>query len=98
MPGIDDKVKIAGSRESKFIDDTGLTLTTGFQAQLFGLNATSIIISNDDTAGYIEYSWNGSDVHGKLLAGETLILTRISQEDIHLRGQAGGESYRVWAW
>lgn len=98
MPGIDDKAKIEGSKDSVFIDESDLTLTTDFQSHAFGFNAGSMIISNDDVSGYIEYSWNGSDVHGKLNAGETLILSRISQSDIHLRGQAGGEEFRIWVW
>ena len=98
MPGIDDNAKITGSKDAKFISDLDLTLTTGFQSRAFGFNATSIIISNDHATNYIEYSWNGTDVHGKLFKGETLFLSRISRSNIYLRGQAGGEEFRVWAW
>jgi len=76
----------------------GITLTTSYQEFSFGFTSTNILISNDHSANYISFSFDGTNEHGRLLAGETIIFTGIGRTKIYLAGQAGGEGYRLWAW
>jgi len=94
MPGIDDKSKSTGKKKSKFVDSSP-ALTTDFQKIAVGFLGGDFVISND-SAKYIEYSWNGTKVDGKLLAGECIPESGVAQRDIWVRGEAGGEAYRIW--
>jgi len=57
-----------------------------------------LIISNDDGANEVEFSYDGITVEGQLLAGESMNFLQVRRKAVWLRGQAGGEAYRVWAW
>lgn len=88
-------------------DEDPIPLTDAFVEFEFsamdGVNARQITpqswdLSNDeeDDADYIEWSWDGTNVAGRLLPGETY------HEDTHhrsvwLRGEAAGSLYRMWA-
>ena len=96
MPGIDDKAKLAGKDKSKFVDSTP-TLTTAFQKITIGFNASDFVISNDHASQYIEYSFDGTTVHGKLLSGEVIPEYGVSYSNIWMRGEIGGEGFRIWA-
>lgn len=57
-----------------------------------------LIISNDHAAREIEFSFDGITVEGQLLGRESMNFFQIRRKVIWLRGEAGGEPYRVWAW
>ena len=78
-----------------FEDHSGTSLTGAFAAQPFGFSSFSIMIVNDDATGYIEYSFDGVNVHGRLHAGESRAMDFRRQRQIWLRGESGGESYRL---
>ena len=78
-----------------FQDQSGTALTGSFAAQSFGFPSFSILVVNDDAARYIEYSFDGTDVHGRLHAGESRTMDFRRQRRIWLRGESGGESYRL---
>jgi len=77
-----------------FQDQSGAALTGSFVSQSFGFSSFSISIVND-AAGYIEYSFDGTEVHGRLHAGESRVMDFRRQRRIWLRGESGGESYRL---
>lgn len=62
----------------------------------------SIMISNDG-AGVVEWSYDGQDVEGQALAGETVCVGPYAEEDrfeqVHVRAATGtpGGPCRVWA-
>ncbi|MBN1882786.1 MAG: hypothetical protein JW885_11475 [Deltaproteobacteria bacterium] len=78
-----------------FEDQSGTALTGSFTAQSFGFSSFSILIINDDAAGHIEYSFDGEHVHGRLLAGESRVMDFRRQRRMWLRGESGGELYRL---
>lgn len=57
-----------------------------------------VIVSNDDLANEIQFSFDGITVEGDLLNGESMNFFSLRRKAIYLRGAAGGEPYRVWAW
>ena len=56
-----------------------------------------LILSND-AATEVEFSFDGISIEGQLLAGESMNFFQIRRKVVWLRGTAGGEAYRVWAW
>lgn len=83
----------------------GPALTTTYQQLPFLDNRTGgaflsavVSLSNDDPANYIEYSFDGKIFDGRLYAGETFTMPIKAARSIWLRGQAGGELYRVTAY
>lgn len=92
--------KVVGSANSFFSDPAATALTTAWQNFTFGFTSVSILVSNDGIAGdrYIEYSFDGSTVHGRILGGEVRVMDLRSQPGIYLRGEAGAELYRLEAY
>jgi hypothetical protein len=76
----------------------GTTLTTSYQQFSFGFTSTNILIVNDHASNYISFSFDGINEHGRILAGESVLFTGLGKSSIYLKGQAGGEGYRLWAW
>lgn len=83
----------------------GPALTTAYQKFTFADNRTggeflssSILLSNDHVANYIDYSFDGVTFDGRLYFGETKTLPVKHARAIWLKGQAGGEQYRVEAY
>lgn len=61
-------------------------------------NSEGVIIANDSLTEEIQFSFDGVTVEGDLLSKETMNFLHIKRKVIYLRGAAGGEPYRVWAW
>jgi hypothetical protein len=57
-----------------------------------------IIISNDSLGNEIQFSFDGITVEGDLMAQETMNFFSLRRKVIYLKGQAGAEPYRLWAW
>lgn len=83
----------------------GIVLTTDYQEIDFLDNRTGggflsavVSLSNDDPGNYIEYSFDGTTFDGRLYASETFTMPVKHARKIWLRGQAGGEAYRVTAY
>lgn len=86
------------STKDYFSDQTIHALTASFVAQPFGFHAESIIMYNDETTGsdYVEWSFNGTDVGGRLMPGEVVILDHLGdgRAVISLRSNAAAD-YRL---
>jgi len=52
----------------------------------------------NDTANDVEYSFDGTNVHGVLLGSEDLMFEGRREAKIFLRSAAGGDAVRVSAW
>ncbi len=91
---------ISGSTHAYFMDEAGTALTQAFQELPFGFTSFSISLTNDGavTDGYIEYSFDGVNVHGRINNGEGFANDFRAQAHIYLRGQNGGEKYRLGAY
>ena len=48
--------------------------------------------------GDLNISFDGVTVEGDLIANESMNFFTFRHKVIYLRGQAGGEPYRLWAW
>ncbi|GAH00037.1 unnamed protein product, partial [marine sediment metagenome] len=90
--------RIHGSDNNYYQDQDLTALTAAFVQQLFGFTSTAIAILDDDASGYIEWSFDGATVHGKLFDGESITMDKTKHSSIYLRGEAGGEDYRVIVW
>lgn len=88
------------SKNSYFSDQTTTALTTAFVKQGFGFHSFSIIIANDASATYIEFSFDGTTVHGRIKDTDQTPreMPFRRHEAIWLRGEAGGEAYRLEAY
>ena len=85
------------SANSYYKDQAGTALTTGFVEQEFEFGSVCIIIANDATGKYIEYSFDGTKVHGRIEDDDTqpkMMMLRY-HKSIYLRGESGGEAYRL---
>lgn len=83
------------SKHSWFSDNDRKALTTLFGAFDFGFASFSITFFNDAESGWIEYSFDGQNVHGRVTPGETRKMDFCRHQSVWLRGQSGGESYRL---
>lgn len=90
---------VAGSTQAFFQDET-TPLGVTFAYHPFGFNSISISLTHDGeiSEGYIEYSFDGAAVHGRLRSGEGFAQDYRKQPGIWLRGEAGGEHYRLGAY
>lgn len=68
--------------------------TTKHEATFLGVN---IIISND-SSNVLSYSFNGTDIHGTLLANETLEFRDHTAKMIYVKSAEGGDAFRCWIW
>ncbi|MBN2224962.1 MAG: hypothetical protein JW765_09835 [Deltaproteobacteria bacterium] len=83
------------SKHGWFSDDSGQALTTLFGAFDFGFTSFSITLFNDAESGSIEYSFDGQNVHGRVMPGEMRKMDFCRHETVWLRGQNGTEPYRL---
>lgn len=85
------------SKGQYFEDQAGTALTTAFVEQDFGFCAASIALFNDATGKYIEWSVDGTNVHGRLkdTDDQPRVILFKNVNSIYLRGESGGESYRL---
>jgi len=97
LPVLNADLKPASSSNHYWRDQVGTALTSSFAVQIFGFQSQEILLINDSATNYIEFSWEGAAVNGKIYAGEVLSLGNQERESIYLRGQAGGEAYRIIA-
>lgn len=85
---------------------TGPVLTTAYQKLGFSDDvvgdgefvATYVSITNDEGTNDIFVSWDGITNHWRVKKGETRLFPYMRERFIYLKGQAGGETYRVSAW
>lgn len=85
------------STNSYFKDQAGTALTTSFTKQEFGFASFSITLTNDATGSYIEYSFDGTTVHGRVkdTDAQPKMMPFRRHDAIWLRGESGGEAYRL---
>ena len=98
-----------------YVTDTDVTLTKTWQLFTFGCMQAEWDLWNDTppltpsplspmlVMGYIEWSWDGITVAGRIyeapaanLPGEHWREWLFTKSGVYLRGQHGGESYRMW--
>jgi hypothetical protein len=83
------------SKNGWFSDNVARTLTTSFGAFDFGFASFSITLFNDAESGSIEYSFDDQNVHGRVMPGESRKMDYSRHGVVWLRGQSGGEAYRL---
>jgi hypothetical protein len=85
------------STNSYFQDQSGTALTTSFVKQEFGFKSFCITLANDANGAYIEYSFDGTVVHGRVkdTDSQPKVMTFRRQGSIWLRGESGAEPYRL---
>lgn len=86
------------STKDYFSNQALIALTASFVPQYFGFHATAIELFNDETAGsdYVEWSFDGTNVGGRLLPGNSVILDFLGNGKavISLRSNAAAD-YRL---
>lgn len=99
--GTDNAVVVVqnGSTQSFFSDHTVVALNGTFTQQLFGFKSFNISLFNDSGAEVIEFSFNGTNIHGRLKVGEGLSMDYRAQTGIYLRTVSGNPAdYRLSAY
>src|SRR5260221_6582493 len=61
---------ISPSANAFFADQTNVVLTGTFTSQSFAVISLSISLFNDDPSQVIEFSFNGTTIHGRVKVGE----------------------------
>lgn len=86
--------------EHFFQDDSTVGLANSFVRADFGLMAENIVLTNRDASGtdVLEYSFDGENVDGRVIATETHTLTNKYADGIWLRYAVGNPSYSAEAW
>lgn len=88
----------SGSTHSFFADASTLALGASFAPLTFSFTSFSISVFNDSN-DTLEFSFNGSTVHGRLLVSEATAMDYRAQTHIFLRSVSGlTGSYRVMAY
>jgi hypothetical protein len=82
-----------------YMDQSGTTLTTSFQAMLFSFNAKFASIINDETTGtkQVIFSWDGINNHGILNPGQSMTIDTINANIVYLKEANGAPAYRLMA-
>ena len=70
------------------------SLTTSFKTFKWSGISESIIIENDSDVNFIEYSLDGKQIF-RIEAGDVIGRDDIDASKILLRGEAGGESFKL---
>jgi len=68
---------------------------------VFDFQASTIIIINDEDKREISFSFNGSDLDGKLLKRERISMENKHQSKIWVKTDSAtgsGTKIRIWAW
>lgn len=65
-----------------YTDSTVVTLTANFQLIPFGNPKASIAIENESTTSDIFYSFDGTDVHGKITFFTATLTNRVTLKDL----------------
>ena len=86
------------SKNGYFKDQAGQALTASFVRFEIGFASFSITLFNDAVGKYIEYSFDGTTVHGRVKAGEVRTMDFCRHADVWLRGESGSEAYRLEAY
>jgi hypothetical protein len=84
-----------GSVNSFFADQATLATTLAFQQLTFGFTSISITLINDDSTKFIEFSFDGVNVHGRLKVSNGLTMDYRSQSSIWIRSSAAAANYRL---
>ena len=93
--GVAKEETLLGSSNSYYKDEVGVALTNAYAIQNFGFTSRSFMLINDDATGYIKWSWDGINDAGKLKIGESISFDNCKHESIYLKGEIGGEQYRL---
>ena len=73
------------------------TVTTAFVPADFGFPSTGIIIVNT-SGNVIDFSFDGTNVDGKLIANQVLAFYGREEGQISVKSAAGSEVVNVFAW
>ncbi len=84
---------------SKFNSDSNVT-GTGWTLIAFGFNPSTLISISADPGNTddLYVSWDGSNIHYRLKAGEPLNLTNDPTSQLWLKPKSGTQSYRLLAY
>lgn len=89
------EVRIIGGPISFFEEYTTTNLYSG---RPLGGVCNSLTITNDSATDTISVSFDGATLEADLKAGESLTLNTQDQSTIYIKGDAGGDNVRLWAW
>jgi len=88
--------KFIGSSNAYFSDQTINALTGVFVSQPFSFASFNISLINDDGAETIEYSFDGTNIHGRLTPSQYAYMPYREQSGIYLRTVSGNPAnYRL---
>lgn len=89
---------IPPSANSFFSDQSVTALTGSYVSQSFGFTSLSINVANDDSVQTIQFSFDGSTLHGVVLPGEAISMDWRAHSSIWLKAVGTPGNYRVWSY
>lgn len=64
----------------------------------FGGETGTVTVSNESTTDTVSLSYDGATVEAELYPEESLTLHVAKQSSVYIKGDAGGDNVRIWAW
>lgn len=77
---------------------TDYTTTNLYVQKSFGGAANTITMTNDSASDPVQCSFDGATLETDLKSGETLSINVAGKTSIYIKGTAGGDNVRIWAW
>ena len=72
--------------------------TNLYVEKVFGGTVHSLTIQNTHASDPVQFSFDGSTLHGDLSAGESITVNVGAATSVYLKSTAGTATIRVWAW
>ena len=74
------------------------TLTNLYVEHTFGERISTINLTNDSTTDTAQYSFDGATLAGEVGPGESVKINVNQRASIYVKGTAGGDTLRIWAY
>jgi hypothetical protein len=80
-------------------DESDGVLGTTWKELTFGFRAISVVIDNNDSSNTLYFSFDGNNIHGKVVAGASLHISDKNISKLWIKAaQSDISSWQVMAW
>lgn len=77
---------------------TAYSSTNAYVEKVFGGNCNSITIQNTHASDPVQFSFDGTILHGELSGGESIRISVGSSSSVYLKSTGGTAVVRLWGW
>jgi hypothetical protein len=86
------------SSNSFYIDQSAGALTGTYTHYVFGFTSVSISVTNDDPSQIVQFSFDGTHLHGTVLPEEAISMDWRGQPGIWIKATGTPGNYRLWSY